>query len=177
VINVKRLPHLTGAVVLAAGLLAAGCNIPPKPMKFNNDMAKANQRLASAAKEFAKKLEPLSKGQPVASGEVRSAYQAMSSALASVRKDYEEMLSPNRSKFGDALLEKYKAFLTGQQKILDGPMKQISQIAEDPGKDPGTKWREIEPLIQQCAQDEQQWIGEVSKVQGDFARDHNYEVK
>src|SRR5262249_2931568 len=137
----RRLP---GALALVVGLLlAAGCKAPPKPARFNNDISRANQKLAGAGKEFRSKLEPLSKGQQVNAGDARTAYQAGATAVAAVKKDYDEGLVPNRSSSAPAVLDKYKAFLSGQQKIVDGPMKLIVAIVEDPNKDPGTKWREI----------------------------------
>jgi hypothetical protein len=172
-----KTPSCGLAWVAVAGLLAlGGCQAPPKPGKFNNDMARASQKLSNAAKEFRKKLEPLSQGKPVSASDVRSAYQAAASALASVRKDYDDPLVPGRSKAAPALLEKYKAFLSGQQKILDGPYKEILAIAEGPG-DPVTKWKQLEPLFQQAWDEETKWSGELNKVQQDYAKEHNLEPK
>jgi hypothetical protein len=172
---VKITHRRAGAAALAALVLVAGCKAPPKPRKFNNEMARHNQKLASAAKEFAKKLEPLSQGK--AASDARGAYQSMVSALTAARKEYDEdALTPNRSNSGPALLERYQTFLIAQQKILDGPLKQALQIAEG-GGDPATKWREIQPLLAEANSEEQKWMTDLGKAQQEYAREHNLQLK
>src|SRR5262249_30104072 len=48
--------------ILIGLILTAGCKQPPKPKRFNNMIARANKRLADAAKKFDKAVAPLQKG-------------------------------------------------------------------------------------------------------------------
>ena len=157
-----------GAVLLLAGLAGAtvGCKAPPKPIRFNNMMARTNTNLASAAKNFAKAVEPLSKGQPADVGGMRSAYRNMESALKSAKEEYEDLSPPQNSSNGQDMLDKYKAFLKGQDEVLS-VANQIVQVVEK-----GGQWPAVEALLAQAQQIEGRTLGPLQSVQTKYAENH-----
>src|SRR5262249_31070652 len=123
----QRCASLARLVLLAGLVVSVGCAARPKPARFNNDMARANQRLAAEGKAFYKTLAAFrEKGEAPDPRRVRSAYQSLESALAEVKKEYERARTPVKNEgLAADLLAKYKDFLEVQQKLIDGPILRI----------------------------------------------------
>jgi hypothetical protein len=158
-----------------AGTLAAlvlGCAGRPKPMQFINRMARANSRLAAAAKDFEKKISPLSGGQPVNPSEVRSSYSQLENALGDARKEADKLKPPIGPSTGPELLAKYRDYIDGQQKLFDNYVKQIMTIVEGPA-DPPAKWGQIKPLLDKLAQEAGTSYSALQEAQTAYAKEQN----
>jgi hypothetical protein len=155
-------------LALAALVAAcAGCKIPPKPMRFNNLIARGNEKLAAAAKNFQKAVEPLSKGGTADVSAVRSAVNEADSAVTQLTKDFDSMAAP---KNGDALLAKYKDFLKTQRQIVDECMKPALKAIEDDKTypTPADKWAQVYKLTTAAKQLEQDAFKALDMAQSEY---------
>jgi hypothetical protein len=171
----KHTPRLLLALAATAAACAAGCKAPPKPMKFNKLMVESNDRLASSAKNFRKTVDPLSEGKQVKAGEVESAYQSMSSALASVKNEWEDMKAPMNSSSGPDLLAKYQAFLDAEDKVLQR-YQTIVTVVKDGQLAPAAKWTKINAAFQAAAAEEGKAMDPLRKAQTAYAKEHNLQL-
>lgn len=175
----KRLTPLALQLALAALAAAcAGCKIPPKPMRFNNLMAKGNERLATAAKNFKKAVEPLSKGGTVDVSEVRTAVNEADAAVTELTKDFDNMGTP---KNGDALMAKYREFLKAQRQIVDDCMKPALKAIENDKKypEPQDKWAQVFKLTKEATKLEQDAFKALDAAQSEYCdhKDNMFERK
>jgi hypothetical protein len=162
-------------LLVPAALAAAGCSAPPKPLRFNNMMARANAKLSAAAKSFGKTLEPLANGRPADPGAVRSAYRNMESALKEVKAEFDELKPPLNSGNGQEMLDKYKEFLRGQENVLSSVASRVVQIVETPMA-PGQQWAQIQPLLAQAPAIESQTLTALKGVQDKYAQSHKLKL-
>src|ERR1700722_12787154 len=91
-------PILFPLLLVGLLFLFAGCKARPKPVKFSNEMARANQKLAAASKSFFKVVnEFLKTGDPAQAKALRSAYNSTETTLKEIVKDFDEMKPPVRN--------------------------------------------------------------------------------
>jgi hypothetical protein len=166
--------RITLRLVLAGALatLVLGCAGRPKPMQFINRMSRANSRLAAAAKDFEKKISPLSGGQPVNASEVRSSFSQLENALGEARKEADKLQAPIGPSTGPDLLSKYRDYIDGQQKAFDNYVKPIMPIVEGPG-DPIAKWTQIKPLLEKLNQEASATYGALQEAEKAYAKEQN----
>ena len=170
--------RLSLQLLLAALIVvSAGCRQPPKPMRFNNMIARGNQRLEQAAKQFYKAVEPLGQGKNAEVSSVRTAYNSAENALKELRKDFDSQKPPVNSQPGEDLLEKYRDFLLKQQEIFDQCFTPMLAAAEDNSKSPADKWAIIEPLITKASDLETPVRGALIKLQAEYAKHHNLDPR
>src|SRR5262249_51233061 len=166
--------------LLVAGVAAAGCGIPPSPLRFNNNMARANARLAASGKAFYKAVAPLQANQPVDPREVRAAYEKMQRERKDLQTTWKKMKPPPNSTVAPEMLKKYQDFLDGQQTILDKYASKIVDIVEDKDKKyaaPVAKWKEIAPLLGAIQEEEQKTSKGLTTTQGEYAKAHRYKLE
>jgi hypothetical protein len=143
----RTLLQLLLAAAIAGLAGCKGCS-HPKPIFFNNKIASSNQDLSAAAKEFQKAVGPMAMGQPVDAGAVRQQYQSMQKKVKDLQDEFKGMNAPLNSGAGRDLLEKYKDFLDGQEKLLDGPIKELVQLAES-GNPNAAKYQELMTKVEE----------------------------
>jgi hypothetical protein len=170
----KRLSMTVVLAALFAGLV--GCAQPLKPMQFNNRMAKANDRLATSAKNFYKAIEPLSQQRP-ADGSLASSYGEVKSALEAAKADFADVLPPQGSPPGVILMEKYRTFLQQQQTIFDNSITPIYNIANNQGLDAFGKWQQIQPLLQRASAEESRSSNDLRQAHQEFCKHHMFEAR
>jgi hypothetical protein len=171
---VKRFCPLALQLVLAALVAAcAGCKLPPKPMRFNNLMAKGNEKLAAAAKAFQKAIEPLSKGGAADVSAARSAVNEADTAVTQLTKDFDGMGAP---KHGDAMLAKYREFLKTQRQIVDDCMKPALKVLEDDKNYPEAKdkYPQVFKLLKGATKLEQDAFRALTQAQSEFCDRKEY---
>jgi hypothetical protein len=171
---VKRLIPLALKLGLAAlAVTAAGCKLPPKPMRFNNLMAKGNEKLAAAGQNFKKAIEPLSKGGTADDAAVRSAVNEADKTVTDLIKDFDNMAAP---KHGDSLLAKYKEFLKTQRQIVDECMKPALKVIEDNKNYPTAmdKWPQVRKLTDKANSLEQEAFRALVAAQSEFCDRKEY---
>jgi hypothetical protein len=169
---------------LLAGLLlgaVAGCGLPPKPLRFNNLMARSVKRLASDAKAFYKSIEPLSPEQGsknVEASDVRSKYQKLANSVKEIQADWAKMKTPASSTIGPDMRTKFLAFLDGQKSIVDNRIVPIVSIVEDNKTypDPPSKWNAIKPHLDQIAAEEAKTRDPLIKAQKDYAKEQKLKL-
>jgi hypothetical protein len=167
---VKKHPRLLPQVTLVVLVLLAGCSKgpPPRPVKFCEILSGYNQKLAESARAFQKTLLPLSGGQPVDAAPVRTAYQAMSTALQNVKNEVEDLQAPRRSPEGEELLDRYKTFLGAEESIMQ-QYDAVVKIVERHDKGPAAQWTDIQERFKQILEAERKALMPVNKAQQDFA--------
>jgi hypothetical protein len=159
---------------LAAGLVvAAGCKTRPYPIKFNNDMARAVDKLNKAGRDFYFAVLPLSKGAEVDPKEVRSKYQAVEKTLKEIKENYEEIGPPMGTTSGSELMDRFTDFLDGQQTLLDKYLTPILQKVEDNRLNPEDKWAAIKPLLDKMDDEEKQTRAPLEDVQKKWGEEHH----
>jgi hypothetical protein len=132
--NARRHRVAALALVGLAGLaaLSGGCT-RPKPVKFNNDMARATLELAAEGKKFKEAVDGFlspPEGINPSSAALRSARDRCASKLEEIQKKYEKAhWPPKADKEAEELLDKFRAYLDVQQKLVD-QMSEIIKIAE-----------------------------------------------
>ncbi len=121
---------LVGLACLA--LLSSGCT-RPKPVKFNNDMARATIELAAEGKKFKEAVDAFlnpPENVPPSTAAMRSARDRCANKLKEIQKKYEKAYVPPRpEKEAEDLLDKFKDYLDVQEKIVD-QMSEVVKIAE-----------------------------------------------
>lgn len=176
------------ATALAVALLGAGgCKKPPpRPLKFNNEMARTNFELAKAGDAFREALKPYKdEGKPLSGSSLRSPYKDMEKALEEANEKWAEMQAPRKSGSGAILLEKYRSYLDEEEKILKKAERIIKvldnqiKIAGSPPRDMSAdeKHNEIKRLVDEINSIEGKALGSVSEAQKEFAKEHNLELK
>jgi hypothetical protein len=171
---VKRLIPLALQLALAALVASsAGCKLPPKPMRFNNLMARGNDKLAAAGQNFKKAIEPLSKGGTADLANVRSAVNEADSTVTQLTKDFDNMAAP---KHGDSMLAKYKDFLKTQRQIVDDCMKPALKVIEDDKNYPTAleKWPQVRKLTEKATSLEQEAFRALVAAQSEFCDRKEY---
>ncbi len=162
-------------VVLLGLLTLAGCTkARPKKLKFNNMMARANQKMAEAGRNFYKVIHPISSGQTLAPNKARNALNDCETALKEAQKEFDGLGAPVNSPAGDTMLGRYNAFLKAEQDVLDSCLKPIVQIIEDNGQypDPGSKWAAISAKLKEIdAKDKGAW-NDLYRAQQEYAKAH-----
>jgi hypothetical protein len=160
-------------------ILAVGCNQPPKPMRFNNTMARANKRLAEAAKKFNKAIIPLKTSQPADLEAARGAYTEMQVALTEITKEYAAARPPVNSPLGREMLEKYRDFLKTEQEVFDACITPMWEAIQDDKKypDAARKWEAVEPLLTKARDTEREAWMAVRKAQFDYCNHYKLEAK
>jgi hypothetical protein len=181
---VKRFLPLALQLALVALIAAgAGCKIPPKPMRFNNLIARGNEKLAAAAKAFkAAAVDPLDphkkEGKAVDVSAARSAVNEADSTVTSLTKEFDAMGAP---KHGDTMLSKYKEFLKSQRQIVDECMKPALKIIEDDKNYPTArdKWPEVVKLTTAATKLEQDAFKALDAAQSEYCerKENNFERK
>jgi hypothetical protein len=173
---VRRLTRACLLLLLIGMLAAVGCSQPPKKMRFNNMMGRANQELKGKATAFYKVISPLGKGQPVAATEARSALNTVQNTFNDVKKDFDRLRPPVNSPAGATLLEKYRAFLKAEESILDTCYKPMVAIIEDDRAypSPGEKWAAISALLKKADDLEREPYAEVSTAHREYMKQHKF---
>lgn len=137
-LKLSRTLKVLRVVALLGLLLVMGCVLPNKVIRFNNNLARSNFKLAESAREFRKVVDPLMKsGVPVSSSAVRTAQGKMETALRSARDRFDTGYPPAQSTQGVKVLEQYKDFLQVQQSILDNNVTKIVRTIEEEESKPG----------------------------------------
>jgi hypothetical protein len=173
---VTRLTRLSMMALLAALILVAGCGTPLKPMQMANRMGRANEKMATAARNFYKAVQPISKGAPP-DGSLSTAYAECGSALKSAQSEFADVLPPYGSAPGADLFEKYRTFLVQQQTIYDQCITPMFNAAQDSRLDAFGKWQVISPLLAKASSEEGRASGELSKSHQEFCKHHFLEPK
>jgi hypothetical protein len=168
---------LCQALLLGMFALASGCAMPPKPMQFNNMLARANKRLSDPAKKFYEAVIPLKEGKDANVKEAQRAYNDMQSALSDIRKEFASARAPVSSPYGEELLNHYRDdFLKVQQNILDTAITPMWKIVQGPGG-AAEKWNAIAPLLNKARDDETSSFNKLRAWHKEYMKDHNLEVK
>ena len=157
-------------------LVAAGCKQPPKPMRFNNSIARANDRLYAAAKKFAKAIEPMEKGTAPDIGAAQTASNEMQTILRELQKEFDEARSPINSAPGAELLEKYRTFLQKEQTIRH---VHRADAASRPGQSAGPRF-EVgchPPHRARAGTEESAAMAPVSAAHTAYCKHHNLVAK
>jgi hypothetical protein len=175
--TVMKPTHRT-ALLLLVLLTAAGCGVPPKKMRFNNQMARTNHELATNGKSFYKAIQPIGTGQAVPASQARSALSACETTVRNAQSTYAGMLPPNNSSNGSDLLAKYRTFLNTQDSIVDSCLKPIVRIIEDDQRypTPNEKWSEIAPLLRKADELEAKAFRDLTAAQQAYAKEHNFRL-
>jgi hypothetical protein len=155
---------LAGSLIL----VAVGCPRGAlKPKAFNNKLARANARLSAAAKVFQKALTD----KTVNASEVEGAYRQLESALADAKKEIDKVKPPIGSSSGKDLLDKYRAYLDGQQKCLDEYIKPIVDLVKSNPQDP-----KISTLLSQMGEEAKSSFASLQEAQKAFAEEHKFDI-
>ena len=165
------------ALLALAAAGAAGCGLPPTRVEFIETMAKANRDIARSTRAFRSAILPLKDGQTASAAQVRTAYDGMVAAVQKAKSDMAFQLLPPSSNSAQALLDAYKAYLDGQQDILQTLMLPIVQEVEKPTADsPAGQWAIIKPLLDQVSTKENVTLGPLLQAQSAYANEHNYQA-
>ncbi len=164
---------LLGGLVLAS----AGCRQPLPPMRFNNLIARSMTKLSSPAANFAKALDPLSKGLPAEQSAAQSAYSEMQSNLQAVKKTFDEIVAPLGSNTAQAMLDKAREFMAAEQKIFDECLTPAMNTLKNGALSDAEKYAAIQPLLQQAGAYEAPVLSALQKAQDDYCKEQNYAPK
>lgn len=137
--------RLTLAGLLIA--LASCSKAAPGPKAFNNKLARANNKLAKAGKDFYDALSPMASNKPADRAKAQGAYNEMASALRNARKEVEEV-NPKPGVYAD-LHAKFKSFLDAEQQIYDKTVTPAWQAVQA-----GQPWAVINPLLVRASSEE-----------------------
>jgi hypothetical protein len=165
-VRFRSLAPLLLACVLVG---AAGCKTRPFPVKFNNDMARAIDKLNKAGKEFYTAVSPLVNGGAADPRDVRSKYQAVEKTLKGIKEEYEDIGPPLGTNWGSELMDRFTDFLDGQQTILDKYLAPIVQMVESGQVDPAR----VQALLDKVDAEEAQTRNPLADVQKKWAEEHN----
>jgi hypothetical protein len=169
-VRTRTLLKLSVAAVL---LVAAGCKTRPYPIRFNNDMARAIDKLNKAGKEFYAAVKPLVDGQAVDPSEVRSKYQAAERILKAIKEEYEDIGPPMGTNWGPDLMDRFTDFLDGQQTILDKYFAPIVQMVESNQADAAR----VKDLLDKADAEEAQTRNPLADVQKKWAEEHKLKLQ
>jgi hypothetical protein len=172
---VKRLKKPTTVVLLVAMVTVAGCGQPPKKRQFNHKVAEANERLSNKARNFYKVIQPIGTGVAVQGSQAQSALTEIETALRDIRKEFDKMPPPLGSPKGAVMLQKYQAFLSTQQSIVDSCLKPIVAIIENASI--ADKWNRITPLLRKADDLERDSYNTLSASQREFAEAHKLKLQ
>jgi hypothetical protein len=155
------------AVAVAA---AAGCQPPPKPIKFQDTLTQCNLKLYRSTRPFRNAVLVVERGQQPNSGSIAGALGGVKKALEDVKVEAAGLSPPAGSSSGANYLAKYKDFLKGQDAIVK-KMGEIAAVAEGPD-DPADKAERINAMFKEIADEEQRARGELEQAQSEFATEH-----
>jgi hypothetical protein len=153
---------------------AAGCGLPPSRIEFVEKLAQDNRKIARSTRAFRDAVLPLKDGKPANAGQVRTAYDAMKTAVTEVQNDAAGQMLPPSSNSAKAFLQAYKDYLAEEQRILDGPMKQIVDAVGRPSA-AGDIWGQ-NGLLAVVVQQDSAAFSKVSQAQQEYANEHNYQT-
>jgi hypothetical protein len=159
---------LTGLAALA--LFTGGCT-RPKPVKFNNDMARATLELAAEGKKFKAAVDSFkAAGGSNGSTDLRSARDRCSAKLEEIQKKYEKAhFPPKAAKQAEELLDRFKDYLATQEKIV-GQMTDIVKLAEanPPAED---QMDQIDALMKKIAENGASGHSGIKEAQEEFFKE------
>jgi hypothetical protein len=169
------------AVLALAIAGAAGCGLPPTRVEFIETLSKENRQIARSTRAFRSAILPLKDGQAANAAQVRSGYDGMVKAVKQAKSDMAYQLLPPSSNSAKDLLDKYKAYLDGQDDILQNEMLQIVQEVELPTDDNGNptptdRWAVISPLLNQVSSKENETLGPLTQAQSAYCGEHNFQA-
>jgi hypothetical protein len=169
-------------VLLAlAAAFAAGCGMPPTRVEFVEKIASENRKIARSTRAFRAAILPLRNGQAANPAEVRKAYDDMVRTVKGVKSDMDFQLLPPSSSSAKGLLDAYKAYLDGQDEILQTLMLPIVQEVEMPTDADGqptndVRWGVISGLLAQVSAKENEKFSALTQAQSAYASEHNYQT-
>jgi hypothetical protein len=161
-------------VLLLAGVLAvvAGCKDRPYPLKFNNGIARAMDKLRRASIEFYSAVKAHENGAADAN-EVRTKYQAVEKTLKQIKEEYDDIGPPLGTNWGQQMMDLWTDFLDGQQTILDKYFSPIVQMVESGRPD----WDRIHLLLDGVDKEEAKTRNTLVEFQKSWAKDHNFKLE
>jgi hypothetical protein len=164
----------------AAAAFAAGCGLPPTRVEFIEKIAAENRKIARSTRAFRSAILPLKNGQAANAAEVRKAYDDMVKTVKEVKSDMALQLLPPSSSSAKDFLDAYKAYLDGQEDILQNLMLPIVTEVETPTDADGhptneERWAVISGLLAQVSGKENETFSKLSQAQGAYASEHNYQ--
>ncbi len=137
--------RVAGPLVLAvAALTPVACDgPPPKPVVFNDRIARNNERWNTAVLAFKKVFDPLQAGQPVKPADAQAAYDALAAELKEVRRAGRHMPAPLYNPTGRDFLAKYQDYLGVEDDILNDELKKVIATVADANLSNTDKWNAI----------------------------------
>lgn len=174
----QHLSPLLAALLAALLACTSGCKKPaPRPIKFNNEMARTNYELSKTGKAFRDALKPyLDQDKALTAVEMKGYYRAMEDALDEAKEKWDKMQAPKNSGAGTNLLEKYQEYLEQEGAILK-IADQIVQTLQNPRLNGADRKATVKALVGQMNDLEGKALGPVVKVQEEFSKAHNLELK
>jgi hypothetical protein len=153
-----------------------GCKPPPLKTTFNKRMALNNKKLAAAAWNMRKAMEPLSMNKDIDISQAQSSYKSMENLITELKVKYEDTAIPYGSDNSATLLDAYKEFLEAEEKILRNHLKAALEIALQSGQDRKERWRLILAEFDEASAKEKSALSKLKTAQEAFATEHNYKV-
>ena len=165
----------------AAASFAAGCGLPPTRVEFIEKIAAENRKIARSTRAFRSAILPLKNGQAANAAEVRKAYDDMAKTVKEVKSDTAFQLLPPSSSSAKDFLDAYKAYLDGQDDILQNLMLPIVQEVEKPTDGNGQptneeRWAFISGQLAQVSAKENETFSKLTQAQSAYASEHNYQT-
>jgi hypothetical protein len=162
------------AFCLLAPAALSGCKgPPPTKIKFNDMMSEDNEKLSKAGTAVRKSLKPLlTGGADFNPSAVRGAVNDAEKLVKELQDKYEDQQLPRKSSAAADLLEKYKAFLEAEEKIVKNRLKEIVRVLNDPNEP--NKAGKIDALLRAAGDDEAKAYKELNKAQSEYAKAHNF---
>jgi len=164
-----------GLFLLGLAVTLAGCKTAPGVMKFNNEIARANEKLATSARSFYKAISPLGLNQQADLTTAQSSYNDAVKNLKDAQAYFESFSGKSGSY--STLQGQYKEFLKVQEKIVEEYMKVMLQTAQDAKLSPAEKWAKIYPLLAKASTDENAAYKTLTDAQVAYAKEFSLEPK
>lgn len=159
--------------LLVALPLVGGCG--GSALSFNNNLAKANQRLANSAKTFGENLGKILKG----GGDpktLESSYKDVDNTLEAIKKEITEYKIEGIDGAKE-LRDAYLVFLKGQEQIVKVEFKEAMDVVKNTSLQPFDKENRVGNIMQRISQVEARDLVGLQAAQRAFAGKHNMKLK
>jgi hypothetical protein len=143
-------------------------------LDFNNKIANANQRLASAGEPFGRAVGPSLAGAPADMPEVHRTYKAMQDTLASIKTEAQTWKIPSG--------EPAKNFFASHQRFLKieeegiADFGEIVKVLENPKLTPQQKGDQAKSLLLKNDEREKAALADLQGTQLAFGKAHNIKI-
>ena len=162
--------HVRTAGLALALIVVTGCSQSAELVRFNDQIAESNRKLARAAWEFREAIIPLSNNQKADFNRVKASHDKLLALVKQIREERKKVKVP---KGAEEFHKAYDAYLEGQQQIVEGEFAMIVRYVENERLSLAGKWAEIQKQIFKVDEKARRTRDKLTEAQNKFANDVN----